>query len=87
MTDLDRRTILRNLVAGAFVAAAGVSLAVTDAEAAPMMGVIPDDAMPNLPVEDTAVRCWWRGGQRVCARRPVRRVCWWRRGRRVCAWR
>jgi len=87
MADLHRRAVLGQIFAGAFVASAGVSLLPANAIAAPMIDAIPDSLLQELPVEKAAVRCWWRGGRRICHRRPVRRVCWWRAGRRVCAWR
>jgi hypothetical protein len=87
MTALDRRAFLGRILAGAVVATAGATLVPGNAEAAPLIGAIADGALPDVPIEQTAVTCWWRGGRRVCARRPVRRVCWWRAGRRVCAWR
>jgi hypothetical protein len=89
MTDLHRRAVLGRMLAGVFVASAGVSLLPISANAAPITNAIPDGVLPDLPVENVAVRttCWWRHGRRVCHRRPMRRVCWWRGGRRVCAWR
>jgi len=87
MTALDRRAFLGRILAGAAVAAAGAALVPIEATAAPVLNSIAEGALPDVPVEEAAVRCWWRGGRRVCTRRPVRRVCWWRGGRRVCAWR
>jgi len=89
MTVLDRRAVLRRVLAGAVVAAASASLLPSSADAALLTGAIPDDIPPGLPVEEAAVRtsCWWRRGRRVCVKRPARRVCWRRRGRRVCHWR
>lgn len=89
MTALDRRAFLGRIFAGAVVAAAGASLLPGGAEAAPLINAIADGAAPDVAVEQASFRttCWWRGGRRVCTRRPVRRVCWWRGGRRICRWR
>lgn len=89
MSDLVRRAFLNRILAGAVVAGASAALLPAEAGVAPVMGALAEGASPDNLVEEAAVRttCWWRGGRRVCRRRPVRRVCWWRHGRRICAWR
>ena len=85
MTAFDRREVLRVMLGGAAVAAAGLALIPVPAESAPLtMSKSLPAAMEN-PVEEAVVvvrrRRWGR-------RRRVRvRSCWWRRGRRVCRWR
>ena len=93
MAAIDRRTLLRDILPGAVVLAAGV----TTVGFAVMPKVV--EAMP-LAIDKTNAlkghdlaekaqvvvvgprRRGWRGG-----RRGRRWVCWWRRGRRVCGWR
>lgn len=84
MTALDRRAFIGRFLA---VAAVGAALVPVAAEAAPLANAIAVGALPDIPVEPAAVRCWWHGGRRICERRPARRVCWWRGGRRICHWR
>jgi hypothetical protein len=76
MTAIHRREMLRVILGGAGVAAAGLALMPGPAESAPLMMSKSLPAVENLV--DEAV---------VVVRRRRRRVCWWRRGRRICRWR
>jgi hypothetical protein len=83
MTAFDRREVLRVMLGGAAVAAAGLALMPVPAESAPLaMSKSLPAAMEN-PVEEAVVVVRRRGW----GRRRRRRVCWWRRGRRICRWR
>lgn len=90
MAAIDRRSLLRDILPGAIVTAAGVtaiagiglSLAPQNvAEAAPLSMDKINAVRAGSPVEKAQVVV-------VGPRRRRRRwVCWWRRGRRVCGWR
>ncbi len=82
MEVIDRRRLVRGILFGAAVAAAGLAVEPGTVSAMPL-----DDRIPGAVddwVEKTQV--WVVPGLR---RRPRRRVwrCWWNRGRRVCGWR
>jgi hypothetical protein len=86
MASIDRRAMLKDILAGAVVAAAGVAavgviIRPTAAEAIPL-AVQEADHIRGHDIFEKA--------QVVVVnprRRRRRRVCWWRRGRRVCGWR
>jgi hypothetical protein len=81
MTAIDRREILRVMLGGAAVAAAGLALMPVPAKSAPLAISKSLSVATENPVEEAVV---------VVRRRRVyrrRRVCWWRRGRRICRWR
>jgi hypothetical protein len=82
MTAIDRREILRVMLGGAAVAAAGLALMPVPAKSAPLATSKNLSAATENPVEEAVVVV--RGRRRVYRRR---RVCWWRRGRRICRWR
>ncbi len=92
MTAIDRRTVLRQFLAGTVVVAAGVTTAgVTfapePAEALPLSGaniLKPDNLVQEAQFVVVGPR---RRYYRRWNRRRRRWVCWWRRGRRVCGWR
>ncbi len=77
MTAIHRREMLRVVLSGAAVAAAGLALLPVAAEAAPLMMNKNLAAQAGNFVEDAV----------VIIRPRRRRVCRWRRGRRVCTWR
>jgi hypothetical protein len=97
MTAIDRRALLRDILPGAIVVAAGVTtigfaFRPNVTQAMPLTG-----DTPNAPKIDTLAgktqamdfgsrhrRGHWHGHRR---RRHRRWVCWWHRGRRVCGWR
>lgn len=77
MMAIDRRTMLKNALLGAFVTAAGVT-AVGD-----IAGPIEAEAFPAAPLKTNG-----RSLIEEAQGRPRRRwVCWWSRGRRRCGWR
>jgi hypothetical protein len=81
MNEIDRRSVLRNVLGGALVAAAavataGLALSPDEVDALPLATEVP------LATERAQVIV---GPRRRWGRR--RWVCWWRRGRRVCGWR
>ena len=85
MPALHRREMLRVMLGGAVVAAAGLALLPESAESAPLTISKRLPAPTENLVEEAVVvvrrRRWGR-------RRRVRvRSCWWHRGRRVCRWR
>jgi hypothetical protein len=84
MATIDRRTILKDLLPGALVAAAGVSAVGYLAE--PTVA----EALPSV-VQRTDWPAFVEEVQVVVVnprrRRRRRWVCRWRRGRRVCGWR
>jgi hypothetical protein len=90
MTAIDRRTLLRDILPGALVTAAGLT-----AVAAAGLSVVPSgpaEAMPLTVDKIKALRTVEVAEKAqvvvVGPRRRRRRwVCWWRRGRRVCGWR
>ena len=93
MAAIDRRTLLRDILPGAVVLAAGVTtvgFAVMPkvAEAIPLV-IDKTNALRGDHLAEKAQvvvvgprRRHWRRN-----RRGQRWVCWWRRGRRVCGWR
>jgi hypothetical protein len=85
--DMNRRAMLTDVLAGAAVAAVGVSMlgwavAPGTAEAAPINIAKPAGAESDELIKRAQVVVV--GPRR---RRRRRWVCWWRRGRRVCGWR
>lgn len=87
MVAIDRRALLRDVLPGALVVAAGittvgVSLLPKAAEAMPLA----TDKTNALKIGDRAEKAQVVvvGPRR---RRGRRWVCWWHRGRRVCGWR
>ena len=80
MTDTDRRSVLRGILGGAAVVAAGFDILPDDAEAVPLAMDKTGAAEIDDLVENAQVVV-------VRPRRRRRRVCWWRGRRRVCAWR
>ena len=56
MTDLHRREILRILVGGAAIAAAGLALMPIAAESTPLMVINARPAAPENPIEEAVVR-------------------------------
>ena len=86
MLALDRRTLIKNVLPGAFVTVAGASacsylLKPTLAEALSIPQKKIDGATGFDFVQKTQVVVTRRVGPRR------RRVCWWHRGRRICRWR
>lgn len=86
--DMSRRAMLTDVLAGAAVAAVGVTtvgwaVAPKALEAAPTG--IPKPAGAELDELIKEVRVVVVNPRRRRGRR--RWVCWWRRGRRVCGWR
>jgi hypothetical protein len=80
MTAIHRREMLRVMLGGAVVAAAGLAMLPDAAESAPLTMSKSLPAVEN-PVEE-AVVVVRRRRRRVHRRRPL--VCWWHRGRRIC---
>ena len=85
--DMNRRAMLTDVLAGAAVAAVGVTVigwaaAPGVAEAAPISLAKPPGAESDELLERARVVVVGPG-----RRRRRRWVCWWRRGRRVCGWR
>jgi hypothetical protein len=84
MPALDRRTLIKNMLPGAVVTAAGVTawsyvLNPTVAEAL---------SIPQKKIDAGTGVDFVQKTQVVVVRRPRRRrVCWWHRGRRICRWR
>jgi hypothetical protein len=84
MPALDRRTLIKNMLPGAVVTAAGVTawsyvLNPTVAEAL---------SIPQKKIDAETGVDFVQKAQVVVVRRPRRRrVCWWHRGRRICRWR
>lgn len=86
MTAIDRRALLRVLLSGGVVAAAGLTAATSPAWSMPLptgaaRAPAPEGATAPENIVEKAVVVVRR------RRRVRRRVCWWRRGRRVCRWR
>jgi hypothetical protein len=79
MTAIHRREMLRVMLGGAVVAAAGLAMLPDAAESAPLTMSKRLPAVENPVEEAVVVRRRWH---RVHRRRPV--VCWWQRGRRIC---
>ncbi len=78
MTEIHHRKMLRTVLLGAAVAAAGLLTLPETAQAIPVSMGLEHVSKTDGFIEKTVV---------VVHRRARRRVCWWRRGRRVCAWR
>jgi hypothetical protein len=86
--DMSRRAMLTDVLAGAAVAAVGITtigwaVAPNAAEAAPTgipkpVGAESDELIERVQVVVVGPRR---------RRHRGRRVCWWHRGRRVCGWR
>ena len=77
MTAIHRREMLRVVLSGAAVAAAGFAMLPVAAEAAPLTMNKNLAPLTENPVEEAV----------VVIRPRRRRVCWLCRGRRVCTWR
>jgi hypothetical protein len=75
--EIDRRALIRGILCGAAVAAAGRAVGSETANAIPL-----DDRIPAALHDSVKKAQVWVGP----GPRRVRR-CWWRRGRRVCGWR
>ncbi len=90
MTEISRRTLLRDILPSAVVATAGVATVgwafmPTVAEAVPSIVDTPDRMQMDDLVEKAQVVIHHHHHHRHPRRR--RRRCWWHRGRRVCGWR
>ena len=83
MNEIDRRSVLRDVLGGALVvtaavAAGGLTLSPDEVDALPLATEVPLGTERAQVVVGPRRRRWGR-------RR--RWVCWWSRGRRVCGWR
>jgi hypothetical protein len=87
MEFIDRRRLIRGILFGAAVAAAGLAVGPGTVSAMPL-----DDRVPGALddwIEKAQAVVVTSGASRRHNRRHRRRVrrCWWSRGRRVCGWR
>lgn len=91
MATIDRRTLLRDILPGAVVTAAGMT-----AIGSVGLSLVPSSAAQAAPLTMDKINALRTGEPAEKAqvvvvgprrRRRRRWVCWWRRGRRVCGWR
>lgn len=92
MVTIDRRSLLREILPGAVVTAAGVTAIATIG-----LSLAPQNVAQAAPLTMDKINALMAGERAekaqvvvVGPRRRSRRrrwVCWWRRGRRVCGWR
>jgi hypothetical protein len=87
MEFIDRRGLIRGILFGAAVGAAGLAVGSGAVSAMPL-----DDRVPGALddwIEKAQAVVVTSGASRRHNRRHRRRVrrCWWSRGRRVCGWR
>lgn len=92
MAAIDRRTLLRDILPGAVVLAAGVTTAgfvfmPNVAEAVPLAIDKANAREVGELAEKAQVVVVGPRHRRRHRRRGRRWVCWWSRGRRVCGWR
>lgn len=91
MTEMSRRTLLRDFLPSAAVATAGVTTVgwafmPKVAEAVPSIV----DTTNRMQIDDLVEKAQvvvHHHHHHHRSRRHRRRVCWWHRGRRVCGWR
>ena len=88
MTTMSRRTMIIDILPGAFVAIGGIgatgwAVAPEVANAVPL--AVAKGARIQVPDVVEKAQAVVVGPRR--RRRGRRWVCWWRRGRRVCGWR